>query len=766
MSEAFRTAWDRLFNSGDSLSRIRDAALADRLFSTPDGITLEISGRSLAWKLFLISDEPLQKSSTLALNSHTLLTSLRTSRKRYAESLTEKMRAPDGSYPEGFIPPDSVTPKKDAERVTNLEKNNPLSLHSDNPWKEWFAAVELRKTILQDVERTLKPLRRFPEIDFFRRRDVQEQLTNILYLYSSTHPAIGYRQGMHELLAPVYLAVDFDSTAIPSGFANADAHEICSATWVAADAWNIFQSIMNAVSIWYEWREGLDAANNLPSPLSHHVNLNVAQGSMEIKPYVAPIVQACNKIQSSLLRSVDPLLWKHIQSTGIEPQIYGIRWLRLLFTREFSLPDAMKLWDGLFACDPSFELAQWICVAMLIRIRNQLLSADYTGQLTVLLRYPTPASDDPGSIHHTNLLLRQALALQMSPTPATGSSLVLENRNILNIPVDIPEPAPVPRRRAPPAQTPRSPDGHSRQPSSPQMGIPELIARGLVERGESLGINKTLMSAVSELRRNIPELAASFVRTPNQQHSVFPLMDERSPEERPPWEPRSRSQMEREIEGLRANNKRLGESLTWVVDTLLQDQSEASDPQALQHRKQGALETLSYIRDVLNGGIHDLDEDRLFDDSEKAKRKSHLLVDTKAKSPTTQGYFDGHIPSPKAPSPVSVAETSSKTGKTRSSISHPTVQSPQYQLPASPPTSLTPSLTPLTPSNGIRMAPWNYTKSSFSGDGSPLPSASLPRPPPRSSSSLHRPSVASVFEGKKKEEKPRQPSQDPLGVLS
>ena len=31
----------------------------------------------------------------------------------------------------------------------------------------------------------------------------------------------------------------------------------------------------------------------------------------------------------------------------------------------------MMLWDGLFACDPSFELAPWICVAMLIRIRNK-----------------------------------------------------------------------------------------------------------------------------------------------------------------------------------------------------------------------------------------------------------------------------------------------------------------------------------------------------------------------------------------------------------
>lgn len=35
------------------------------------------------------------------------------------------------------------------------------------------------------------------------------------------------------------------------------------------------------------------------------------------------------------------------------------------------MKDSMKLWDGLFACDPTFELALWVCVAMLIRIRNE-----------------------------------------------------------------------------------------------------------------------------------------------------------------------------------------------------------------------------------------------------------------------------------------------------------------------------------------------------------------------------------------------------------
>lgn len=146
-----------------------------------------------------------------------------------------------------------------------------------------------------------------------------------------------------------------------------------------------------------------------------------------------------------------------------------------------------------------------------------MLPSDYTGQLTVLLRYPSPQTTD-GSTHHTSLLLRQAIALQLTPTPSAGVSLMMENRNLLNIPMEVPDPPPAPRRR--PAHDPRnkSASGPSdssgrrppgRQPPSQQMGFSEMFARGLMDRGESLGINKTLMSAVSELRVNISH---SFTR--------------------------------------------------------------------------------------------------------------------------------------------------------------------------------------------------------------------------------------------------------------
>jgi hypothetical protein len=36
-------------------------------------------------------------------------------------------------------------------------------------------------------------------------------------------------------------------------------------------------------------------------------------------------------------------------------KLYGLRWLRLLFGREFPLPDAMLVWDALFACGASHK---------------------------------------------------------------------------------------------------------------------------------------------------------------------------------------------------------------------------------------------------------------------------------------------------------------------------------------------------------------------------------------------------------------------------
>jgi TBC1 domain family member 5 len=222
------------------------------------------------------------------------------------------------------------------------------------------------------------------------------------------------------------------------------------------------------------------------------------------------------------------------------------------------MTDAMALWDGIFACDPTFELAQWICVAMLVRIRSQrscilsqgirnhphidlVILADYSAQLAYLLRYPTPPDFSIQTTsyetlrppHHILLLLRQALTLQMAPSVATGAAVVYENRNLLNIPVELPDPPSLSMKRRPPigdrSRSSSSADNgtrraeHARYQSSGSMGLPEMLARGLLDRGESLGINKTVMNAVSEIKvsvkRRVRLLVAYIVRSVTYQIS-------------------------------------------------------------------------------------------------------------------------------------------------------------------------------------------------------------------------------------------------------
>jgi TBC1 domain family member 5 len=132
---------------------------------------------------------------------------------------------------------------------------------------------------------------------------------------------------MHELLAPLYFAVSYDAITEDEHdhYQYQELAELCSADYVAADAWALFQFVMNGVSQWYEWREPLgtqQALSSSPSGFPNHVHIPNGQNGMQ--PYVAPIVQACTEIQSTLLRECDPHLWQHMQNVGIEPQIYGM----------------------------------------------------------------------------------------------------------------------------------------------------------------------------------------------------------------------------------------------------------------------------------------------------------------------------------------------------------------------------------------------------------------------------------------------------------
>ncbi|ETE64822.1 hypothetical protein L345_09408, partial [Ophiophagus hannah] len=72
------------------------------------------------------------------------------------------------------------------------------------------------------------------------------------------------------------------------------------------------------------------------------------------------------------------------QEQNIKPQFFAFRWLTLLLSQEFLLPDVIRIWDSLFADDSRFDFLLLVCCAMLTLIRDQLLEGDFTVNMRLL----------------------------------------------------------------------------------------------------------------------------------------------------------------------------------------------------------------------------------------------------------------------------------------------------------------------------------------------------------------------------------------------
>ena len=89
-------------------------------------------GLAVPFQVFLTPPEPLQRPPELPLAPSAYLEPMRALRIDFTRLLLAKMRAPDGSYEDGFIVPGTNSPPQRPNRAaSNLEQNNPLSLHDE-----------------------------------------------------------------------------------------------------------------------------------------------------------------------------------------------------------------------------------------------------------------------------------------------------------------------------------------------------------------------------------------------------------------------------------------------------------------------------------------------------------------------------------------------------------------------------------------------------------------------------------------------------------
>ena len=77
-----------------------------------------------------------------------------------------------------------------------------------------------------------------------------------------------------------------------------------------------------------------------------------------------------------LIESKDPELGRKLKSLRVAPTFYGFRWITLLMTQEWDLPDVLILWDTLLADPSRFEFLLYFCVATITSIRTDLIAKD------------------------------------------------------------------------------------------------------------------------------------------------------------------------------------------------------------------------------------------------------------------------------------------------------------------------------------------------------------------------------------------------------
>lgn len=86
-------------------------------------------------------------------------------------------------------------------------QDDPLSQSTQSVWNQHFCDKELCAVIKQDVVRT------FPGVEFYRKQLIQDIMINILFCYARENSIMCYRQGMHEILAPILFVMHSDHQA-------------------------------------------------------------------------------------------------------------------------------------------------------------------------------------------------------------------------------------------------------------------------------------------------------------------------------------------------------------------------------------------------------------------------------------------------------------------------------------------------------------------------------------------------------------------------
>ncbi|KAE8901111.1 hypothetical protein PF005_g3353 [Phytophthora fragariae] len=136
----------------------------------------------------------------------------------------------------------------------------------------------------------------------------------------------------------------------------------------------------------------------------------------------SPLDDQMNRIHHHILSRCDPPTARHLAKLGVEPQIFLLRWVRVLMAREFETPQVWQIWDAIFSLTPTdFSFINLLCVAVVREFREEILAAEDATNVLLSLRDISDRIEPPRLVDNARELY-DALLIAAAVEASMGSA--------------------------------------------------------------------------------------------------------------------------------------------------------------------------------------------------------------------------------------------------------------------------------------------------------------------------------------------------------
>ena len=291
--------------------------------------------------------------------------------------------------------------------IKQFKSIDPL-IEDEKKENEDFLNKEKDNSIINLINLDL--IRTHQSLELFQKTKTKNILSNVLFIYSKETDDIPYGQGMNELVSMLYICLypyyfpckeKLEKDDIKQYLNDIESHYediylyFYDEDKIQCDIYFLFKSLMS---------KGIKNLYGKDDIKKEDKDYNLYELFPDIPKDITKEERPTHlNLRSYMLikeklKMIDKKLYNHFKKININCNYFLHRWFKCIFSREFEINEVSYLWDKIFLYDfinrekykyPLIYI-DFICLAMIIRIRYQLIKKDEGDCFTILFHYPKP----------------------------------------------------------------------------------------------------------------------------------------------------------------------------------------------------------------------------------------------------------------------------------------------------------------------------------------------------------------------------------------